>query len=480
VLPTRLGRTFAALTASQVITRSIRLGYLAILVRFLSPNDVGIYLHGLAFYLALSVFAGFGQGPLLGATLHKQREQLGALLGQSLACLLLATFVTTACGLGFLALSEDDVTVRAAAGIYLVSLVARTYVGWVRDSFVALEDAAWIPRYEFVFRASEAIAGVVGLAAGGGVYWLCAIHSAVWVVEALFCRRRLVLRLSSPIKLRRALRGISPFARRSLVFLLSSSFTQLFFQVGIIILTARIGDTATVGQFGISMQILGTLAIVPMMLGTAMVPAVGRIRHGGGSELTGLQTIAKLSLLLGACFGVLAQVVAPWLFTVVFGAKYAEAGEMMAVLSWALGPYAVAHLASSSLNGLGWHRSAAIVAVVMVSIHVVGLWILWPFGVTSAVQLSLVVGAVLGALVGVVAVTAALDVGNHVWWLGPAAVFVAAAAWMRQTMLDQSVAAAIALVAIAVVVVALRIVSRAEVELIRVRLGLASGKRTGD
>jgi O-antigen/teichoic acid export membrane protein len=470
VAASRLGRTFAALVGSQLIARVVRLAYVFVIARFIAPDAMGVYQYAFAFYLSLGVFAELGQGARLSAQ-AASAEDLPGQLAASRVLVLLATGLAAAGGALYVVL-ELPCGIAEPALVCLVALVARTYAFWVRNCFIAVEDASWIPRYELVFRVTEVGAGIAALALGGGVLALCSVHSVLWIVEAAFSHRRLTARFGALPAVRGGPRALVQLARESFVFLVSSTVMPLYWQISLVILTAVLGEMHSVGQLGIAMQLLAVVATVPMMLGMALVPAVARVRLGGGRELRALQTVIKLALLAGGVIAPLIAATAPWALELLVGPSYREAGHCMAVIAWALAPYAAAQLAMSALNGLGHHRTAALIAVVVVGVHLAAIPLLWSAGPLVAVEWSLVIGAGVGSAIGLWALGIVLEPRGHLWWLGPAALVAAAGVWLHLDLVPG--AHAIASAGIVVVAFALGMLRRDELGFIAARLGRPS------
>jgi O-antigen/teichoic acid export membrane protein len=461
VAGSRLGRTFAALFGSQVIARVIRLAYVFVIARFVSTTEMGAYQFALAFYLAIGVFAELGQGARLSAEAPAATD-LAGMIAVSRAVLAVATLLSAAVGAAYVVLGVPAGVVEPAL-VCLVALVARTYAFWVRNCFVAIEDAGWIPRYELIFRVAEVAAGVAVLALGGGVVGLCAVHAVGWVIEAAYSHRLLTRRFGALPRVREA-SSLTRAARDSIVFLVSSSVMPLYWQLGLVVLTSLLGETHAVGQLGVALQLLTVVATVPMTLGAALVPAIARVRLTSGNELRALQTVLKLALLVGGMLAPLVAGTAAWILVRLVGPAYGEAAQSLVTLAWTLAPYAGAQLAVSALNGLGKHRAAAIVAVTVVGVHLVAIPLLWSLGPLPAVEWSLVLGASVGCAIGLWALGEALEPRGHVWWLAPALLVAAAGAWFRFAYVPGTFV--LAPVAIAAIALALRVIRRDELRTI--------------
>jgi O-antigen/teichoic acid export membrane protein len=473
----RLARTFAALVGSQAIAKVLRIAYLFVVARLLPPEQVGLYVYGVAFYLGLSVFTGFGQGPRLATEIPRLRSSAGPLLARSLGLVSLSTFVIISGAAAYLGWVERRGEVREVALIFLVALAGRTVVSWVRECFVAFEDVGWLPRYEIIFRGGEAAAGITALFLGAGLTTLCALHAAAWTVEAGACIARLRRRVGPELHPRDSLRGLAGHAAGSLVFLLSFSFLQLFPQIGTVVINNLQGDTALVGQFGIAMQLLMTALVIPAMLGSALLPAIGRVlSQEKAHEIDALAALIKLTLLGSIGFAIVAELLAPWALATAVGPDYRRTGEIFAQLSWGLGPLAAAMILSTALNGLDGRWLAAALATTMVVVHVGLMLALAPRGPLLAATASLIVGAWIGAVMGLVGLSARLRAQGHTWWLRTLVPIAGAGVAVHTGWLPAPVNILVAVATLALLTWILNLFTTSEVDFVLTRVGLARRK----
>lgn len=470
---TPLTRTFTALFGTQTVGRFIRFLYLLVIARLLSLEEVGIYIYGGAFYMALAVFASFGQGAFLASRLSKRPSRVAHLVSHSFALTLAAVALVALAGLTFVVLYEERALVAGALIAFLAAMVARSLVQWVRVCHVALEDAAWIPRYEIVFRGGEAMVGTALLLTGAGLLAICYLHALAWALEAAFAFRQLARRHQIRIRFALDRRLLARIVRVSAVFTASLGFLHQFAQVGVVTLRLVQPETAVVAQFGIAMQFLTTLLIAPVALGAAVLPAIGRVRRRGGeAEVAALATGVKAALIVGGVVAILADAYAPWLITLVLGARYAPAAETFGLLAWSLGPYAVAFVAGQALNALGGRAQAAGIAAMMVTLHVAALVVLLPMGPLDAALASLSFAALAGCVAGLLCLCPRLGVPGHGWWLRPLLSVAAVGLLMRAELTPEPWAAPAYVVLLLALAWMLRMFSGSELRFVLERVGM--------
>jgi len=471
--PSPLTRTFAALLGSQFIARAIRFVYLVVIARVLSQGEVGIYLYGLAFYQGIMVLSVFGQDVFLSTRLGRGAARAARLTSHSLTLNVIVVSLGLIAGLAFVQLTEQQALVAHATNVFLAALMARSLVVWVRYSCVALEDVTWIPRYELVFRGGEAVVGTVLLLSGAGLLAICYLHFLAWAVEAFFALRLLRRRSGIAIRFGVDRRLLGRIAGVSLVFAVSTGLLQVLSVAGVVTLKLAQPDTAIIAQFGIAMQLLTTLLIVPMSFGAALLPALGRVQRSGGAlEIASLTTVVKAALVLGGLAAIFAQVLAPWAVVVLFGADFEPAGRAIAWLSWALGPYAAVLIVGQALNSLNSRIRSAWLAATTVALNVVLVVALLQQGALPAASIALCVASFAGCVLGLLFLNSRIASPGHGWWARPLAVVAVAGLAMQLEVLSDPLAAPIMAALFLLCVWWFGLFSRRELDFVLARLGL--------
>jgi O-antigen/teichoic acid export membrane protein len=427
---------FSALTSTQVAGRIIRFAYLALIARFLSADEVGLYSYGTAIYLSLLGLGGLGQSTLLAARIGRKRAHFAVTAAHSLTILIVGLVVVAAAGLGFIRLSEPDPAVRQALAWFLLALVARGFATWVRSCYAALERTTWIPRYEFSFRGLEAVTGAAALWLGAGLVTICFLHFAFWAIEAVASFGLLIRDTGFRLRLGTNMRLLRRYMLVSLPIMLGLWLLNLFPQLGIVGLRQIQPDAAQVAHFAIAMQFVTTLFVLPVALSQAMLPALARAhRNRDETDLKALLTVLKLCLVGGALAAAVTAAVGPWVVVAAFGEDYRAAGEAFANMMWGLGPYSAAFIAASALNALNFRTRATVAAFLMVAIQAGGMALLAGPGGLDSVDAT-VAGFLLASLAGMawsfrgLATALRLDAGRRRggWWLAPTGLLLAGSA----------------------------------------------------
>lgn len=399
-----LASNFLAILATHMVGRVIRFVYLIVIARLLSPEDVGIYTYGVALYLAFLGLSQFGQQGVLSTRIGRSRSGILNLVAHSLTLRLLATAVVAASLLVFAVATEQDPQILLAIVFFVLTLVPRSLAMWVRNCYMALEQTAWIPRWETGFRSSEAVAGTLVLIAGGNLAAICFLHLFFWSLEAVAALYRLATDAKIPLRLGLRSRYLLRLVRQSIFFMLSLWLIDAFLIIGVVIVRGLQSDAAMVGFFGIAMQFFTTFMVIFVALGDALLPKLSRAySQDGAAGLGAVPLLMRFVLVAGVPLAIIANAYLPPIIEFLLGARYGDVGPVFVQLSWSIGPFAFVLLAMQALNSARQWRVAVIVAAVPALLQV-ALMITWASdGDLYRAAWSLVIAAYVGTAVSAVA-----------------------------------------------------------------------------
>lgn len=395
---------FLAILATHMLGRSIRFVYLIVIARLLSPAEVGIYTYGVALYLAFLGISQFGQQGILSTRIGRNRAGILNLVAHSLTVRIVATVVVTALLLIFAVVTESDDDVFIAILFFVLTLVPRSLVLWVRNCYVALEQTVWIPRWELGFRSAEAIVGTLVLLNGGDLVAICFLHFFFWLIEAVAALHRLVTQARVPFRLGHNARYLTQLVRQSVSFMLSLWLVEFFLIVGVVVVRGLQTDAAAVGYFGVAMQFFTTFVVIFIALGDTLLPKLSRAyNQDNAAGINAVPLLMRAMLIGGVPLAIIANALLPPMIQFLLGVRYAAVGPIFADLSWSIGPYAFVLLAMQALNSARKPRIAVVVAAVP-AVLLIGLMMTWAGdGGLYRSAWSLVVAAFIGAAVAAVA-----------------------------------------------------------------------------
>lgn len=403
-----------ALASSQFAGSLIRFMYMLVLARMLGPEQAGVYLYGVALYLGVMSVGMFGQSTFLAQRLGKHKGTPQPILHHSLTLTLTATFITGAGLTLFVWSTEPEFTLRLAVLCFVGAMVTRSLVIWVRGVYIALEQPGWIPRYELFFRGAEALTSIATLWVGGGLLIACFCHFLFWGLEAFFSLRKLSYEYPGILGLGCRRVYLKKVAAVSVLILISITAMAQFPQIAIVLLRRLQPDGAIVGHFGLAMQFMSAMMIVPIAATQAFLPRLSSsFIRGGGEDLI---TAVKLTGILTLAGGVIAAAYGPWCITWVLGSGYAETAELFRHLCPVFMPFAVTVLLGQCLNVIGGQAKAMIITVSMTIIHGGLLAVYAAHSPIFAAIGSMIMATGLCMIAAMHQVSRQLKVDN-IWWL---------------------------------------------------------------
>jgi O-antigen/teichoic acid export membrane protein len=147
------------------------------------------------------------------------------------------------------------------------------------------------------------------------------------------------------------------------------------------IIIGRVLSVAAVGIYRLgwrAIDLLIQLSVAP--LATIALPTLSRLHHDrvafGNAVMRFNAVIAMVACPLMLCFGA----VAPHLVPLVFGAKWASAGQVAQVLSLLALPYATSSLTAPVFSALGVSRLNLTLAVFQLAVALPVVWLAAPYG----------------------------------------------------------------------------------------------------
>ena len=456
---------FLAIAATHMLGRSIRFVYLIAIARLLSPDEVGVYIYGVALYLAFLGISQFGQQGVLSSRIGRNRAGILRLIAHSLVVRVITTGLVTVALLVYVVSTETEPRFLFAITFFVLTLVPRSITLWVRQCYVALEQTAWIPRWEVGFRSTEAIVGTLVLLGGGGLVAICFLHLLFWLAEAVAALARLSAHSGISLRLGRHSRYLIALVRQSVYFMLTLWLMDFFLIIAVVIVRRLQVDADLVGYFGIAMQFFTTLVAIIISFGDALLPRLSRVfKTQQSSGLAAVPLLIRLMLLGGVPLAIIADIVAPGFVELLLGQRYSAVGPMFALLCWAVAAYGVVVIAMQALNSARRPGVAVMVVAFPVVLQLL-LMYAWAFdGDPLRAAWSIVISSFAGAAAGVAAMSRPLHLAGLSRSMASLALLVGGCAVLQTGAMTGIAQKGLFLVIYAALVAITGLVSRGDVE----------------
>ena len=324
-----IARNAATLLGSQTFTWVLATVMLSLLPRFLGPVGAGRLRIAGSLWAMVSVLAAFGTSTFITVEVAKRRDITTALI-RSTNKLRLAAFAALCPFVAlFVWLAGYDRSTVIIAGVYGVSacigLLSATYA----SALLGLQEMGQTARVEIVTKFLVTAATAVLLVAGGGAYELVVL----WTFLAGFGWAMTVRALHRVVPEGQAVTTFvgKHLVRSSLPFLLAEGSLVIYQQIDTVVMSLLV-DKEAIGWYAAADVLFGSLLFVPVILMTAMFPAMAEKFQRDPEEVGRMLHRTFHSLLLIAVpIGIGTIVVSESFVRLIYGSKFAPSAQVLQI-----------------------------------------------------------------------------------------------------------------------------------------------------
>lgn len=337
-------RNSSYLAVGHIGSVIVRLLYLMILVRFLSPAEYGNLSFGMAWYLTLIVFTYLGHDVILGRGIGRGEQHTEDLLDRTLLQRSIAIGVVSLVSVVAATASDLGKGMLSVLVAFTFAIAGRSLWVWSAWCFTAFGKAKHAILIDLIFRPIEIWCVLAFFLFGErSILGVAAIHAAIWCVQGL-----LGTALARKAPPRYAQRDVNDKAS-----LLRDGAAGTIYAVGLawflqapVLLFGYFGEAGPVfGHFALAFQLIGHLQVIPYLVGTAALPVLSRsaVRKDGKDRMLALAMLVTVPA-AGGILVALAVMVAPPLVIALFGDAYTATATVLIVGLWLLIPLSLAVL----------------------------------------------------------------------------------------------------------------------------------------
>lgn len=323
-----VGRNIGALMSSQVITWVLAMVVYWIVPRFLGPDAFGrLRLAGSVWAIAM-VLCMFGTSTFLTVEIAKQPQTARSLLSAVLRFRFwLYLLAWPAIGVVLLVGSYDrrTVEVMVIAGVATgFMLASSTY----ESGLHGLQEMGATARVHIAAKIFVTAGTVLVVVAGGGLIPVALVSAGGTLLAAVMLGRAARQRTQPGEPTAMVGRALAIVAAP---FLLTEATRVVYQQIDTVIISL-IADAEDVGYYATADTLFGSLLFVPVVVTTAMFPAIAELHHRAPLEVDALLRRAFNTLLLCSIpIGLGTIVVAPSFIRLVYGDGFADAAPVLGV-----------------------------------------------------------------------------------------------------------------------------------------------------
>lgn len=325
-----VARNLLDVASSQVV--SFLLGLVAQIVqpRFVGPDGIGSIQLAFSIWLIAGTFIGFGTGSYLTLAMARDHKHGRALVGPVLL-LRFALFGIASVGIALYAWAVGyETQILWLLAITGSTMLLTTVTETLTAAFTGLEQLKYPAGATIAAKFIYTIVMVVVLVAGGGVYGLAlatSFNSALTVaILYLFYRRYGRITFGRPPE------GFRLLVRGSVGFLIAGAVIVVYLQIDMVAMSLLV-DEEQLGWYTVADVLMSSLLFIPSMLMSVLFPVIGRlhVEDTGAVDVMMRRALSTLAL-AGVAVGFGAAVVAEPFAVLLYGERFREAGDVLAVL----------------------------------------------------------------------------------------------------------------------------------------------------
>lgn len=264
----------AVLFVRQLATWSLTVVLILFLPRYLGDEGLGKIVFATSVVAILLVFTNLGTSTFTVKQVAVDRGRLPDLLWNAYGMRLATALVLAALLVAVVSLLRPDGEARAvfyvAAGILVAMSLDQAQIAAIQG----LEKMRWLSLAEVMNKATVTGIGILLLVTGHGVVTYALVILLGYLVSlavngTYLARGHLDRPRFSVTTCRQLVRGGLPF-------FLAASITQVY-QWGDVVTLGLLTRAAVVGWYGAAIQLYATVNVVPLVLTTALLPALSRL-----------------------------------------------------------------------------------------------------------------------------------------------------------------------------------------------------------
>lgn len=323
------------LVAERLMDLSLRFFVGAWLVRYLGPNDFGVYAYVISVVALFAVPSTLGLDSVVVRELSRSGRRSGFVLGTALA-LRVAAAVASITLLALVVWSiESDLRTRTAIVVLSLSLLFQSanIIDLWFQSQMSSRYVVWARGIVTLIFASTQMALILAgapLLAFVGLLVLQSILTAAGLVYAY-------VRVANPSRWTARLDVARAILRESWPLLISGASIAIYMRIDQVMLGRMVGAEA-VGIYGAAAKLAELWYFLPAALATSAYPKMVARRESDpcGSMAASMQALYDSVALVSYLIIIPVAVTSPWLIRLVFGEAFTGSTPILRIHIWAL------------------------------------------------------------------------------------------------------------------------------------------------
>jgi O-antigen/teichoic acid export membrane protein len=373
----RVARNSIAPILLNLFNRGIDFAFLIVMLRLLTPQEVGTYYYIVVVFVWFDIFTNFGLDLYLIREVSRDKSKAGQLFYTTSMLRLFLCVVGIGLVLGFIAIRQATVTPALDAQALLT--LALLYMGLFPASlskgmsslFYAYEQAEKPSAIATITTINKTIFGAIVLLLGWGIVGLALVsvfNNVLTLAVLLYFGRTLIGKITTwkPDTAR-----MLEMVRGSWSLLLNHFLATIFFQIDIIILEALKG-AEIVAKYSVGYRWIMAINVIPSFFTQALFPLMSRQAQDDREALVRSYTFGiKVMVMLSVPTAVVFTLLSVPLTNLMGGAQYLPEGAIaLLIMVWSIPIGWMNSLTQYTLVALDLHRRITIAFVCAVAFNI--------------------------------------------------------------------------------------------------------------
>ena len=324
------------LIGDKVLTMIIGVFVMALVARYLGPENYGIYNYALAFVTLFTAFSTLGLETLSVKSIVHKEEKEGTILFTGLVLRIIGGVLLTFLTCIIIRIIEpNDALVQILVFIMSLSMIFKSLevIEYWIQAYQKSKISSLIRIVVFVF---SGLLKIIFVYINGTLIHL----SLIYMFDVLLIGIALVIAYFKTSRTRTKWQFKFPYAKyilsQSWYLMLSGLMVTLYMQVDKVMLGSMLPNREEVGLYSVATQIASMWYFVPLAIITSFKPVV--MKKKIESEQNYIETIQSLYSIiawLGIIFGLIVVLFSDIIVTILYGKEYSTAVNIITISVWA-------------------------------------------------------------------------------------------------------------------------------------------------
>jgi O-antigen/teichoic acid export membrane protein len=336
------------LVGDKIFTMVIGVFVMALVARYLGPENYGVYNYALAFVTLFTAISTLGLETLSVKSIVQQEEEEGTILFTSLVLRVVGGVVLTflaSITIRFVAPDEEFVHLLVLIMSFTMIFKSLEVIEYWIQAYQKSKISSLIRMVTYVF---SALLKIVFIFLEGSLIHLALIYMS----DALIIGFALIIAYFKNRTLQSKWKFKFQYAKnilsQSWYLILAGLMGTVFMQIDKVMLGAMLPNKEELGVYSAATQIASMWYFVPMAVITSMKPVImGKKKVDERSYLKSVQLLYTIVAWIGIVFGIVILLFSKIIIGILYGPDYIKAASILTISIWA-GTFAMLGTAAST------------------------------------------------------------------------------------------------------------------------------------